>query len=156
MKVLCDASSINATFLSNHSLENLGGAPSLGGSSIPRDVRSLLRLNKSSENKRRVAIKKILKHHQHFDMQPFFEWDLKVLPIAVTWFERARSIGNNDEAGIDKRKLDAIYQFILAMPMVYVEGWTRRELDEISSSIMELSLKLKDLKDRRVRAMLRL
>ena len=79
-----------------------------------------------------------------------------MLPIAVTWFERARSIGNNDEARIDKRKLDSISQFIRAMPIVYVEGWTRRELDEISSSIMELPLKLKDLKDRRVRAMRRL
>ena len=113
--VLCDTSSINATFLSNHTLESLGGAPSL-----PFDIRCSLALNLSSEDKKQVAIKKILKQHQRFDMQPFFEWDLKVLPLAVAWFERARSIENNEEAGIiDKCKLDAIYQFIRAMPEVF-------------------------------------
>ena len=86
-KVLCDTSSINNTFLSNHTLESLGVRQEL-----PADVRSSLALNRSSEDKKQVAIKKILKHHQHFDMQPFFEWDLKVLPIAINWFERARSI----------------------------------------------------------------
>ena len=113
-KVLCDTSSINNTFLSNHTLESLGGS-----SNIPADVRSALALNKSSEDKRQVAIKKILKHHRHFDMQPFFEWDLKVLPIAINWFERARAIDSNNEAQIDKRKLEAIYQFIRAVPEVF-------------------------------------
>ena len=67
------------------------------------------------------------------DMRPFFEWELKVLPIAVTWFERARSIEINGVAGVvtgqnsyprrktsvDKHKLSAIYQFIRAMPEVF-------------------------------------
>ena len=53
-------------------------------------------------------------------MQPFFEWDLKVLPIVIEWFESARSIANNDEAvGIYKHKLGAIYQFVRAMPEVF-------------------------------------
>ena len=64
-------------------------------------------------------MKKILTHHQHFDMQPFFEWDLKVLPLAVAWFERTRSVGDNNSAGIRKRKLEAIFQFIRAMPEVF-------------------------------------
>ena len=85
---------------------------------MPADVQASLDLNRSSENKKQVAIKKILNHHRHFDMQPFFEWDLKVLPLVVDWFESARCVENVDEAGIDKRKLDAIYQFIRAMPDV--------------------------------------
>jgi hypothetical protein len=130
-KVLCDASSINNTFLSNHALERLG-APS----NIPADLRSLLALNKSSEDKKQVAMKKILKHHRHFDMQPFFEWDLKVLPIAIAWFERARYIANNNDDeddsdeedsdeddeksdDVDNQMLGAIYQFIRAMPEVF-------------------------------------
>ena len=53
-------------------------------------------------------------------MQPFFQWDLKVLPIAINWFERARSIRTGiGEASIDKRKLEAIYQFVRAMPEVF-------------------------------------
>ena len=87
-------------------------------SNLPADIRALLACNSSSD-KKQVATKKILQHHQHFDMQPFFEWDLKVLPIAIKWFERARSIESEDEAGINKRKLEAIYQFIRAMPEVF-------------------------------------
>ena len=87
-------------------------------SRLPADINSLLDLN-SSEDKRDVAIKKILKHHQHFDVQPFFEWDLKILPTAINWFDRARSIETNDSTGIGKQKLSVIYQFIRAMPEVF-------------------------------------
>ena len=83
---------------------------------MPVDVRASLALNRSNADKKQVAIKKILKHHQHFDMHPFFEWDLKVLPLAISWFDRALSIANENEAGIVKHKLGAIYQFIHAMP----------------------------------------
>ena len=82
-------------------------------------VEDLLVLNKSRENKKQVAMEKILKHHQHFDMQPFFEWDLKVLPIAIEWFERATSMEDTDDAVIVKHKLGSIYQFIRAMPEVF-------------------------------------
>ena len=85
---------------------------------LPADFTSSLALNWLFEDKKQVAMEKILKHHRHFDMQHFFEWDLKVLPIAIEWFERARSIENVDEAGIDKQKLGAIYQFIRTMPDV--------------------------------------
>ena len=116
-KVLCDTSSINKTFLSNHTLNWI----SL--SNLPPDVRASLRLNRS-EDKKKVAIRKILQHHQ-LDMQPFFEWDLKVLPLAVKWFERAGSIGRDgyiesiDVVEVGKRKLEAVYQFIRAMPEVF-------------------------------------
>ena len=83
---------------------------------MPSDVASLLELNESNEDKKQVAIKKILKHHWHFDMQPFFEWELKVLPLAINWFELARSFDINNEAGVGKHKLGAIFQFIRAMP----------------------------------------
>ena len=132
-KVLCDTSSVNKTFLSNHTLENVGSGHGATG--------ALLALNSSSEDKKLVAMKKILKHHQHFDMQPFFEWELKLLPLAIDWFERARSIVGDDDndvdddsdddddgsdgedeedvvAALDKRKLGAIYQFIHAIPEV--------------------------------------
>ena len=127
-KVLCDTSSVNKTFLSNHTLEDLGHAPRR----IPEDVRSLLALN-LSDDKKEVAIKKVLLHHPHFDMQPFFEWELRVLPIAVAWFERARSMETGvvqsirgvlaatgiGSAAISKHRLEAIYQFIRAMPEVF-------------------------------------
>ena len=113
--ILCDASSINITHISNHNLGELGLEEER-----PARVNCSLALNRSSaENKRRVAIKKILKHHRHLDMQPFFEWDLKVLPIAINWFEGARSIEDTSETGIGKAKFGAIYQFIRAMPEIF-------------------------------------
>ena len=125
-KVLCYTASVNRTFLSNHTLESLCWSRFMtqpaNASNIPADVRSLLALNNiSRNNKKKVAIKKILKHHQHFDMLPFFEWELKVLPIAIKWFERAKSI--EDAAyhvvKINNHKLGTIYQFIRAMPEVF-------------------------------------
>jgi hypothetical protein len=114
-KVLCDTSSVNNTHLSNHTLESLGYMPS----NIPADVKTLLALNASSDNnKRQVAIKKIFIHHNHFDMHPFFKLELKVLPLVVDLFERARSVETIDEAGIEKRKLDAIYQFVQGVPVI--------------------------------------
>ena len=86
---------------------------------MPPDVEASLALNRSSADKRQVATRKILKHHQHFDMHPFFEWDLTVLPLAVNWFDRAISLENVVDTGIDKRKLSVIYQFIRAMPEVF-------------------------------------
>ena len=34
---------------------------------------------------------KILLSHNDFDMQPFFKWEFKVLPLVIKWFERAAS-----------------------------------------------------------------
>ena len=115
-KNLCDTSSVNNTYLSNHTLGSLGVWET---NNMPPELRSLLALNSSSDDKRQVAMKKILKHHRHFDMQPFFEWELKVLPIAINWFDRARSVDSNNVAEIDKHELEAIYQFIHAMPEVF-------------------------------------
>ena len=57
--VLCDTSSVNNTYLSNHTLEDVGRQ-----SSLPSDVQSYLEMNKCT-NKQQVAIKKIIKIHRH-------------------------------------------------------------------------------------------
>ena len=41
-----------------------------------------------------------------------------MLPLAVGWFESARSVDSNNEADIDKAKLGTIYLFVRAMPEV--------------------------------------
>ena len=57
--VLCDTSSVNNTYLSNHTLEDVGRQ-----SSLPSDVQSYLEMNKCT-NKQQVAIKKLIKIHPH-------------------------------------------------------------------------------------------
>ena len=134
-RALCNTSSINDTYSSNHTLETLRIRQDKGAK-----LRSLLALNKET-NKRHVAIKKILVHFPHnFDMEPLFdlslegddsERDLKALPHVISWFETAkeaigvgrpynlevRKVLAND---LEKRKISAIYQFVTAMPMLFV------------------------------------
>ena len=57
---------------------------------------------------------KILKYHSNFNMQPFFGWDLKMLPMMIAWFERAAYLSTDFEAHIDERKLSSIYQLCVA------------------------------------------
>jgi len=126
-KLLCDISSINSIYSSNHTLQTLQGI----SESRRNELDSLLIMNKRT-NKSHVAIKKILKFHPNIDMEPFFEWnmegegerDLKALPYVIAWFDRAEEVVACGEGGdsynIDERKLSAMYQFAKAMPLLFV------------------------------------
>ena len=138
-RLLCNTSSINNIYSSNHTLERL--------SPWQRswyDLDSLLDMNREA-NKSNVAIKKMLKYHPNIiDMEPFFEWDiegdgernLKALPFIIAWLERAQeTVASEFElsynpataddwrrvyGNIHKMKLSAIYQFSQAMPLLFV------------------------------------
>jgi len=131
-KLICDTSSVNATFLSNHTLSNLGYIPNMSN----RDPMQILLDLNHRKNKEEVAIIKILQHHNDFDMTPFFEWEFKVLPLMIDWFTRASSItimpvGNWH---IRRVELSSIYQFVRGMPLLYVETRLRKELEDIKAS----------------------
>ena len=86
--------------------------------------------------KSEFAMTKILHYHRHIDVLPFLEWDLKLLPFFVDWFDKATScvISHTDcnssfqllssrnqkatKARLDARKLSSINQFIRAMPII--------------------------------------
>jgi len=124
-KLLCDTSSVNKTYLSNHTLADM--SPQY--SNIPNHIQSLLDSNKN-ENKEQIATRKILKHHSHFNVQPFFEWEFKVLPLLVNWFANAATITTEYEERIKKMKLSVVYEFIKEFPMLYIEPMTRKEVAE--------------------------
>ena len=87
-KALCDTSSINASYLSNHSLKYLDVKPWL-----TKDLSSRFYLNRAlmlNHNNGDIAIRKILEYHKKFDMSPLFEWDWKLLPRVITWFDLAK------------------------------------------------------------------
>jgi len=140
--LLCNTSSVNQTYLSNHTLEEV---TTPNGTAFAEEVTtqhdmsftgahlaSLLQLN-MGPNKSHVAIKKVLKYHPNIDMEPLFHWntegegerDLKALPYIIEWFEKAGEAVADDEGGeesynIEGRKLSAIYQFAQAMPLLFV------------------------------------
>ncbi|EJK51647.1 hypothetical protein THAOC_29163 [Thalassiosira oceanica] len=106
--ILCDTSSINATYNSNHTLQDLGDYR------IPEDVKLLLSLNEG-ENKSRVAANKILQVHHHLDMRPLFGRELGLLPYVVAWLDHfAKSRPD--------LKLSSIFEFVRAMPMKVTDG----------------------------------
>ena len=132
--VLCDTSSVNATYLSNHALHFVTVT-------YPRRRRipilsELLAMNHVGGWKT-SAVKKILHTHPHFNMEPFFEWDVSILPHVFQWFasaqDLARTESNISEANINTRKLDAIYQFARAMPFKFVPAPKRERQKELKS-----------------------
>jgi len=125
-KLLCDKSSINSTYLSNHTL-----GYGIAGVAI---LQPLFTLNKRND-KKEVALIKILQHHNDFDMTPFFEWEFKVLPLMIDWFEKASTVDMPEdfEPNIGPRKLSSIYQFVRGMPVLYVEARLRKELEDIKA-----------------------
>ncbi|KAL7552931.1 hypothetical protein ACHAWF_017531 [Thalassiosira exigua] len=85
--VLCNTSSIMATFSSNHVLQVL----ELAGC-VPREVASLLKLNKQSKSE--AARFKIVNAHfsGDFDVRPFVEMEMKTLPHALAWMARGNTL----------------------------------------------------------------
>ena len=143
--VLCNTSSVNDTYRSNHTLDTLVLSDEQQGQHADH-LSSIMRLNRGA-NKSNVAIKKILKYHPNLDMEPLFEWDadgeqtLNALPYVIDWFKRAKEAvadedmladneGEDDEDDssvsddydycVDERKLSAIFQFAKAMPLFFV------------------------------------
>ena len=151
-KLICDSSSINSTFQSNHTFSYLGVI------SRTNPLRSLLALNER-DNKKEVAMIKILQHHNDFDMMPFFEWEFKVLPLMIDWFDRASAIPRMSVSfgrRIRRGKLSSIYQFIRGMPLLYVEARLKRELEEIKEELPKLDQRKLLLEERKRSIMERL
>jgi len=157
-KLLCDTSSVNATFLSNHNISDID----FGSTANTTNIDSLLQINGTvntinyvAVDKKEVATIKILKHHNNFDMLPFFEWEFKVLPLMIDWFERASSVTmpENFEPNIGPRKLSSIYQFVRGMPVEHVEAYLRKELEDIKAEESQMEEKFRQrkqfLQDRR-------
>ena len=130
-RLLCDTSSVNNTYLSNHTLKKCkcNDNPLFNRTSVivPPDVEYYLALNRDLEQ---ASMYKILSEHPEFDMKPLLQqWQLKFLPLMVAWFEAARArqhlMRRDVFTSIDvlqRRELSAIYQFMRGLPSLAVEG----------------------------------
>ena len=141
--ILCDTTSVNASFLSNHTLW------SVATFTDNLHFHALLELNRRHD-KKEVATIKILQHHDDFDMLPFFEWEFKVLPLVIGWLERASSfrMPHDFEPNIEPRKLSTIYQFVRGMPLLYVETRLRKELEDIKEEQRMLNQRNMEIEER--------
>jgi len=136
-KMICNKSSINSIYLSNHTLENMELTVNLppqiapmvpGYEPVDGQLLDLLRMNRC-EDKVHVAFIKILKYHPNIDIESLFELDkkgernLKALPYIISWFQRARAATEHyetEEYHVESKKLSAMYQFVQAMPTLFV------------------------------------
>ena len=116
-KVLCDPSSINSTYLSNHNIVTIGD------DDAPLDIRQYLELNVHPH----PAMNKIIRSHPDFDIKPFFQWKLKLIPVVINWFESCRSHMLANDLGesiqrqsLQNRELSALYKFVRGMPSLTV------------------------------------
>ena len=157
-KLLCDTTSINRTYLSNHTLEGL----CVSFRDLSADLVISLVMNASSEDKRQIAIRKILLHHSHLNVQPFFEWEFKVLPLMITWLEKAASCTSDLGEKIKRTKLSITYDFVREFPMLFIEPVTRKDIEEFSALEKQLQgdqskqAELEDVQKCKARAMRRL
>ena len=158
-KLLCNTSSINDTYSSNHKLKAIIGLRRQNESNNDR-LRDLFVMN-TCTNKSHVAIKKILRYHPNIDMEPLFLWDsegeqtLKELPYVLAWFEKAeQAVGVGEEPdriyNVGAKKLSAIYQFAKAMPQLIVSLspvtlFDRNVRQQLETKIAELEAKNSEL-----------
>ena len=92
--ILCDTSSIETTYNSNHTLEDFGKSYISSRLVLPEEVASLMRWNES-QCKFMVVRRKIIEHHfmsteDNFDI--FLDMELQVLPYVISWMGRDTSM----------------------------------------------------------------
>lgn len=140
-RLVCDPSSINNTYLSNHTLKHMFYMNH--GTDTPSDIKQYLKLNEH-HGPRVAAILKILLKHRDFDMKPFFQWKLKFLPLVIDWFDRANSsldiewyIDQSADVGLlpfalayklPRQKLSAMYKFVRGVPMLVIDSYQIEKL----------------------------
>ena len=86
--MLCDTSSILNTFNSNHTLEKI--CDEIYERSLPKNLSSLLRLNRECSVSEAARLKIINTHFSGYEinMQPFMEMNLNVRPHAIAWMAK--------------------------------------------------------------------
>jgi hypothetical protein len=123
-KLLCDTSTVNTTYLSNHTLEAIGTY-----AGAPDDVKHYLALNKHVADDE-VAIQKIVESHPDFNVESMFQWKLKLLPHVMSTLGRVGSSRVfyddcfdtliTEEKSVEafrSMKLSTVYKFVRGMPV---------------------------------------
>ena len=92
---LCNQSSIDATFNSNHTLQRVvcprtsASAYEVNESQLSSDLGTFFQLNRENAPTEAARRKIIMVHFsRNFNMQPFINMNLKVLPQAIAWMAR--------------------------------------------------------------------
>ncbi|KAL7425823.1 hypothetical protein ACHAXM_000181 [Skeletonema potamos] len=135
LNLICDKSSPNSLYLSNHTLIELGESLS------PTVVVNWLGINERNRNRNFAARIKILYFFSDLDMEPLFQWNLKLIPLVKSWFQTMSSPDVDFEAVIRNRELTAIYKFVSRFPFLVVDdfkSYVTQQRQRIRAKICEL------------------
>eukprot|EP00985_Skeletonema_marinoi_P022970 scaffold14929_cov154-Skeletonema_marinoi.AAC.12 len=168
-RLLCDTSSINNIYLSNHTLQTIGWSDQF------IDEGKYFSLNRQGKqlnpiNRRLVPMCKILIHHPDLaDMKPFYKWKLKFIPVIADWFRSARGCKGFFEESIEtfqRRQLSAMYRFIRGVPMLVADGyWSqqlkqvrvkKRQFEEVEKQLLEILEKKRKVEEEEMQVLDRL
>jgi len=109
-RVLCNSSSIDATFRSNHTLAHVSlrlHDDNYRSAVLPTQLADMLRLN-GNDNKFEVSRQKILRcHFDECDTQEFVDMDLEVLPHVLAW------------CGRDQRGASLLYRLVQSQASLF-------------------------------------
>ena len=111
-KLLCDTSTINNTYLSNHTLKFIDGGAEVD-SKIPQDVERYLSWNRyPADFNIHIARCKILYSHPDLDLEPLLKWKSKFIPIVDGWYQSIIDFLNiaTYRSSIGKLYIEAIFR----------------------------------------------
>jgi len=144
-RLLCDTSTINNTYLSNHKLSKIGcyGDDNEG---IPEEIQMLLTTNRY-QTRQTAAFCKILRSHPDLDMEPLFKLKMQFVPAVISWFDRVENIGIESERSCQSRKLSALYKFVRGMTDLAVIGYWEGRVIEIEANKCRIADERRRLQD---------
>ena len=157
-KLLCDTSSINNIYLSNHTLQSSCWYDGWAESDFCWKYLDLnrRRQNLELEDRGLIPMIKILIHYPDLaEMEPFYQWKLKFLPMIVDWFwEASGTRGYFDESVevFQRREVSAVYRFIRGVPQLVADGYWSQQLKEVRLKKRKLDEREKQLLERLGRA----
>eukprot|EP00984_Skeletonema_dohrnii_P023158 scaffold12235_cov78-Skeletonema_dohrnii-CCMP3373.AAC.3 len=149
-KLLCNPASIESTYHSNHKIKMIGEYEML---SAPLNIRQYLELNERPH----PAILKILESHPDLEMEPFFQWKLKLLPVVINWLKSARSRLENylgayvQRQSLPSRELSALYKFVRGMPSLTVMSYWQQFVMNAQAKRLRIDDEFRRLEDERRR-----
>eukprot|EP00984_Skeletonema_dohrnii_P027879 scaffold17584_cov71-Skeletonema_dohrnii-CCMP3373.AAC.3 len=172
-KALCDTSTINNTYLSNHIIQELYYWDNDDYDSdneerfiLDEDERVVQYLQLNKEHPEHAARCKILMNHTHLDMTPLLQWELKCLPLAVGWFEKAQpctalsidelgpdyegQVLEESEEAFQSRVLTAVYEFVRGMTEKVLERRDELALVAAYDDKIAMAAMVKEESDRKI------
>ena len=120
LKLICDSSSPNSIYLSNHTICSLS---TFGDESeVQKNITTWLGMNRRCDA-RNAAKSKIMHFFPDLDMVPLFQWNLKFLPLVKSWFDTVASPNDDFAASIRNRELSTVYKFVRGLPLLVADDF---------------------------------